>query len=244
MIYHFDTIYKRDDSHTDARAFLNSYWIDSCTVSAIADFLRTSGQHDGIRIYFGCALQNDPAYGTDQYKKKSTLFIFPTIKRTSTSPEVSEHGDNLIPIPIPTTCLFRSEYIKPAGSATAEIGEFSKVYCKSTNPVAKQKDSLSKAIWIDSCVIYFIQKTLRKNSATVDGINIRTAAYFDNFTTTIKGRFKPNQSTIIIVPSSPGATGSHTDNWQITEDIFNVTKRIKKIKGAFNHGELCPKACE
>lgn len=240
MIKHFDTTYKVDDSKKDIKAMSNSYWIDSCTISAIADFLRQSKMHSGVRIYFGCSLNEDPNLGTDQYKKRTTIFIFPTKERVSPDPiKISEHEDDLIQIPA-NSCPLKSEYLKPASGASPEIGEFNKVYRKSTAPVKFQKDSLSQAVWVDSCVIYFIQKTLRSFSSITDGVNIRTAAYFDNYTGTVRGRFKPNQSTIIIVPSSPDNNNSHIDNWEIIDAILSY----KSIKGAgLNHGELCPQIC-
>jgi hypothetical protein len=241
MINHFDTIYRLQDDHiTKVRAFDSSYWIDACTVAAIAKFLKDSNRHDGIRIYFGCSLTADPVYGSNQYKKKTTLFIFPTKKRAATSPDMSEHGNELIQIPV-SGCTPGSSYLKAPGNANPEIDAFNITYRKSSGPVKFQKDSLSQAVWIDSCVIYFIDNLLKNNSSIVDGINIRTAAYFENFAKPIKGRWKKNQSTIIIVPSSL-REGKHEDNWDIITAL--KTKKKKQLAGAFNHGELCPKACD
>ena len=240
MINHFDSIYRMQDDHqTKVRAFDSSYWIDACTVSAIAKFLKTSTKHDGIRIYFGCSLKPDLSYNSDQYKQKTTLFIFPTQPQTSTNSDMSEHGDDLIQIPT-SGCAIKSNYLKPPGNANSEIEAFNKTYRKSTTLARLQKDSLSQAIWIDSCVIYFIDNLLKSNNGIVDGINIRTAAYFENFNKPVKGRWKKNQSTIIIVPSSLDH-GRHIDNWDIIDALIAQKKR--RLSGALNHGELCPQVC-
>jgi hypothetical protein len=237
MIKNFNDIYKRDDKHADIRAFLNSYWIDSCTITSIATFLKKSNRYDGIRIYFGCALVDSAGYDNDPYKKKTTLFIYPTYKRKVTDPKMSEHMDSLEVMPT-DNCSLHCEYIKPPTFATSEIYEFNRTYRKSTAKV--QKDSLSKSIWIDSCVIFTIQNVLRNFSTDVDGVNIRTAAYLPSFTKTISGKIYKNQSTILIVPSSPSNGGKdHLDNWNIIQKILDK----HNYGSALNHGELCPQVC-
>jgi hypothetical protein len=236
MIHHFDTIYKVDDTHTDIPAFRDTYWIDACTISAVADFLRNSHNHDGVRIYFGCGLEDDPGYGTDPIKRKSTIFIYPTTKRIPSRANKSDHLDG-DPSQISIGNCAPSDYIKPPHLSVPEIEQFNIVYRKSSGPAARQKDSLSRSIWLDSCVIYFIDEAIKANSNVVDGINVKGAAYFKNFPKPIRGKFKPNQSTLIIALSNNDNT--HSDNWDIIEEVKNKFFR----GGGLNHGELCPDDC-
>jgi len=243
MINHYDSIYDKDDSNHSINALLNEYWIDSCTIFAIASYLKTTAKYDGVRISFGCSTVTETGtYPSQQYQNTSTIFIYPTT--VSATPGHKDSTEIVIPV---SGCSTPSKYIKPYTEASGKMFVFDKIYRKHprlSDPILK--DSLSKGVWIDSCLIYFLEKFIKENSDTLDGVNIKLAAYFGNEAdpTLPRGRLYKNQSTIIIVPTSPDISNrnNHIDNWEIIELLMK--KKAKKLSGALNHGELCPKSCD
>ncbi|HMJ46125.1 MAG TPA: hypothetical protein VK498_02285 [Ferruginibacter sp.] len=239
MINHYDTIYDKDDADQSINALLNNYWIDSCTIFAISKYLKTTAKYDGIRFSFGCSTIKEPgSYPGQQYQNTSTIFIYPT---TISATGHKDSTEIVIPVPNCTT----SNYIKPYPEASGKISVFDKIYRKRSKPGNPAlKDSLSQGVWIDSCVVYFIEKLIRENKDTLDGVNIKLAAYLGNETTSPRGKFKPHQSTMIIVPTSPaqGDPNTHIDNWEIIEILMK--KKAKAFSAGLNHGELCPNKCD
>ncbi len=243
MMVHYDTIYGRDDSHRPINAMKNNYWIDACTINAIASFLKSSGRHDGIRIKFGCEKDDDTAtFPGQQYKKKTTFFIFATTIRPNPSdPSNPDHtNDNSLTIPI-SSCTNGSEFIKPFAYANEKMLAFDKTYRKHLAPGGRAlKDSLSFGVWIDSCVISYLDKLIKTPRLQLDGVNVKLGAYFEKIPN-LKSQVYSNQSTIMMVPTSPDGT-SHRDNWEVT-GAFEAAFQKKFFNRALNHGQLCPNQC-
>ena len=235
MKNHFDSIYRKDDSRRDINAFLKNYWLSSCAIIDISSYLRkNSDKFDGIRINFGCSAINDyNSYPNQQYTNKTTFFIIPTVH------SANGHKDStqaMIPLP---SCPNGCEFIKPYSEVSTKIAVFDKVYRKyNLSSRIALKDSLSKGIWLDSCVISFIADLLLKFPTILDGVNLVTGAYFGNEPKVPNGLFRKNQSTIIIVPSN---IITHSDNWDIIE-AFMSSKRVSGT--GLNHGQLCPEICD
>ena len=224
MMGDFITIYGRDDQWNEINAFASSYWINACTVYGIENFLKTqtdqSGKliYDGIRIYLGCEVVPDlVTFPNEQYQNKTSLFIFPTKKRIpSPGNSQSTHIDEKIKISVPGC---NSPFLQDNSVAKNKIEAFDKVYRKSELPKAGQKDSLSKSVWIDACVIFTIAKLLRLPNANLDGVNINLAAYgFKN--PDIASQDYEQQSTLIIVPSYL-KFGEHRNNWAVVECLYS-----------------------
>ncbi|MBS1753654.1 MAG: hypothetical protein R2765_01430 [Ferruginibacter sp.] len=239
LFNNFNTIFKTEGGKP-INAFEPVYWLDNCTVEGIATFLKTQKDPatgkalDGIRIFFGCETKDNPKYGTDPYKRQTTINIFPTYFEKATAPNISDHKTSKQKITITGICS--SPYLQDYNTADLQNKEFEKIYRK-----GGIKDSLSKSVWIDACVIYTLVKLLKLPKANIDGVNINMAAYDNSYPRL--SRLKDNQTTVILVPTRLNGT-KHENFWDIIECI---NKKIEKMgllpSGGFNHGELCPNNC-
>lgn len=239
MINHFNTVYGNYSNGNRIDALKREYWIDSCTIFAISSFLKSSGIFDGIRIHFGASTINDPRYSAP-YQNQSSIFIYPTTKSQK------GHKDSLeILIPKHSLCTTSSPYIESYATAGNKISVFERIYHQnSPAPADSQNYSLSKGVWVDACVIYYMENLIRSSDSTLDGIRIYTAAYLGNETRLPRGAKAKQASTIIMVPTTPDGA-NHKDNWDIIKEIIIQLKNKYKIMGAgLNHGELCPQQCE
>jgi len=245
MMGDFDYIYKEDRAVYPVNALLNNYWLNAREISDIAQYLKQANKYDGVRIYMACALDPDEVtYKNQAYQNECTVFIFPTIKRNPPlgNPLKTDHqtdqNSQLHTMPYASKC----RYIKEFNVALPFITKFDELYRK--NPMMgekpQKKDALSKSVWVDSCVIYALDRILTAYSAELDGANIILGAYSKK-NPKCPSQLYPTQSTILLVPTNRG--GAHQPNWDII-DLY--TKRVQKIFGAggFNHGELCPQQCE
>lgn len=251
MIGHFDTVYRQDDEYKPISAFDPTYWIDSATIFKIEQFLQSKTKtgdliYDGIRIYLACEVNPDENnYHNEMYQNKTTIFIFPTTKRSfPTVTSQSTHMDSLVKIP-----GTNSPYVQENDNASPKIKAFTEFYRKHNIPRSGEwKDSLSKSIWIDQCVISSVAKLLRLKKANLDGVNITMAAYNDNMYYSINkpenlGLLYPNQSTLLIVPTNLDH-GKHVPNWDIIDCLYQKLINKKEFfPSALNHGELCPQLC-
>ena len=246
MLARFDNIYKTDDLGHTVNALLNNYWIDSCTVFRIASYLR-SQQYDGVRVYFACEEQeNTGAYPGEQYKNKSSIFIYPTQTLAAPPPAgQSEHVD--VDVVIPTTgCSIPTGYFETKAAASGKLSSFKTVYRKTGAGGIALKDSLSISVWVDSCVVFALEKFIKDNSAKrIDGANIKMAAYETKDLVLRPSQKHHKQSTFIIVPTNPNTTGGHDDNWTIIKSFYKFIRAYRPAgaPGGMNHGELCPQVC-
>ena len=238
MIKKFDTVYGKDRGGENIGALIRDYWIDSCTIYAVAAFLNSSSAFDGVRFNFGASTINDSGtYPKPPYQNKTTFFIIPTGK-SATGHADSSH----ILIPQLGNCASPFEFIKPFSVASSSIAVYENVYHKNA-PVGKDS-SLSKGIWIDACVIRYMATIIKKSGATVDGISVHTAAYTGSETRLPRGTKQKYASTIVMVPTSPDGA-NHSDNWAVIKEIIIQLqkKNVAAFGAGLNHGELCPTSC-
>ena len=245
MMTTFVNIFGKEGGAT-IRSFEPVYWLDKCVVKGIANYLRTQTgpggkKLDGVRIYMACELTDNPSYGTDPYRRRTSVYIFPTITQIAVPPATSDHQTVQQKIPLTGTCS--SVYLQDYAIADAQHRAFNSVYRK--EGTAKLKDSLSKAVWLDSCIIFTLEKLIQLPNANIDGANVNMVAYDATITPTmpVRGRFKDIQTSIILVPTHM-VGGVRKDYWEITDCLFDHAKAMGWAPpGGFNHGELCPQVC-
>ncbi len=239
LFNNFTNFFKTENGQL-INAFEPVYWLDNCTVEGIATFLQThkdpaTGKAlDGIRIFFGCETKDNPKYGTDPYKRQTTINIFPTYFEQSTTVNISNHKTSKQKITLTGICS--SPYLQDYGTVELQNNEFEKIYRKGGT-----KDSLSKSVWIDACVINTLVKLIKLPKANIDGVNVNMASYDKSYP--LLTRLRENQTTVILVPTKLNGT-NHENFWDIVDCI---NKKIEKMgwmpPGGFNHGELCPNNC-
>ena len=186
-----------------------------------------------------CEANPDSQYGQDQYKNKVKILILPTVFKTTADPKVSEH---LTDMKSKLEIYATSGNIESYSSTILKKNYFDKIYRKNPGTGVKpSKDSLSQSIWIDSCVIVTLDNILKNNPTTHDGVNFSMAAYKTK-NPKLQSQLYPNQSTVILIPTKPNASGSHDSDWAIIE-AFIRAKIYKAVSAGLNHGELCPTKC-
>lgn len=238
----FVNIYKQDGSGKYVEAVPDSFLLDACTISDIATYL-LKNKNDGIRIFMNCELVADnTSYPNQQYKNKAGIFIFPTIYDSNISdPNKSKHITDKNSTLHEQACAVKSPYIKAwTSDVENKIAKFDNLYRK--NPIGSEtsikKDAFSQAVWIDSCVIFTLDRILKKFSLTHDGICIHLGAY-KKIDPKRPSQKYDTQSTMIIAITIKDV--NHTSDW----DIIDKYMKLKMFApGAFNHGELCPKICD
>lgn len=245
MIQNFKDIFKKEGG-ADIRAFEPVYWLDKCVINGVADFLRsrrdpTTGQKfDGIRIYMACELSDNAGYGTDLYKRRTAVYIFPTINEAPTGTRTSNHKTIQQKISLTGTCS--SFFLQDYATAYPQHKAFDTIYRK--EGTTKLKDSLSRSIWIDSCIVFTLQKLANLRYANIDGININMATYDKTIPVAVPGRGgRDIVSTVILVPTHMVGS-ARKDYWDITDCLFNHAKALGWAPpSGLNHGELCPQIC-
>ncbi len=247
MMTNFVNIFGKEGG-APIRSFEPVYWLDKCAVKGIADFLRTQTgpggkKFDGIRIYMACELNDNGSYGADPYKRRTSVYIFPTINEAPTGSRTSNHKTIQYKIFLTGTCS--SFYLQDYTIADPQQTEFKKIYRKEGTAILK--DSLSSSIWIDACIVYTLEKLINLPNAHIDGININMASYDATIKPTIPvpGRgARDVVSTVILVPTH--MVGSdRKDYWDITDCLFKYAKALGWAPpGGLNHGELCPQVCD
>lgn len=238
----FVNIYKIDGLGKYVNAVPDSFLLDACAVSDIASYL-LKNKNNGIRIFMSCELAADNAsYPNQQYKNKAGIFIFPTkydstITDTNKSMNVTDKNSTLHE----QACASQSPYIKAwVGAAERKIAKFDSLYRKNPvgNETTSKKDAFSQAVWIDSCVVFTLDRILKQFSSTHGGICIHLGAY-KTLDPRRPSRIYPTQSTMLIAITKKD--GKNTSDW----DIIDRYIKLKMFApGAFNHGELCPKLCD
>jgi hypothetical protein len=253
MKNHFDTIYGIDDQRRYIDAMRKNYFIDSCTLYAIASFLRSSKKHDGIRILFGCEIKDNPRYGGQQHKRETTLNIWPTKFRANPADPTEPSHDNDTKSIIPTTgCAGKTEFIRSFTDFNQMRAAFKNTYRKEqVSDGSRPKDSLSLGVWIDSCVIFYIEQMLKDNQLDLAGIFVRPAAYFTK-QANLKSQVYAHQSTFILEPVSV-RHGVQQPEYYTRPDIINElikyldkNQKLKFMPGGgstLNHSQLCPNQC-
>lgn len=243
MINHFNDIYRRHGKPDFKDSLTASVWIDSCVIIALGEFLlKHEKEYDGVRIY-NCAYKGkSPSRPRQKYQNESSILIQLTVPSTNADGSLGHRSvDTNFDFP---TCKpeFQNFNLKP-GQADKMIGHFNKLYRKSRAEDQSRDaaiDSLSLGVWFKSCVIEALANDLKNTSNNLDGILVFGAAY-DQMIPNLGGQFKANQSTFVVVVSSPDGKGGHTPNWNVNK-IAEKDFRPKFLNG-YNHGELCPDLC-
>lgn len=254
MIRIFKNSFKKH-AGMDIRAFEPILWLNKCEIQGIESYLKTQTdpttkkKFNGVRIFMACETKDNASYGSDPYKRRTSVFIFPTIY----SPAAGKSDNKTVKekIPLSGTCF--SPFLQDWTTiAEPQIKEFDIIYRKKGKP--EFIDSLTQSIWVDSCVVFTMAKLIGLPNAKIDGININMAAYDKTIITTtpVRGRSvsKDLQSTVILVPTHL-VGGKQENYWDITDCLFNNYKAnylklygIAPPPGGFNHGELCPQVCD
>jgi hypothetical protein len=199
---------------------ITTFWVDKCSVISLAAFLSKETARDGAWITSACAETADNA---------TTIFIVPT---RSTGKNHPEEWDTFKPAP---DCAKEcADYFTFKAQAEKRIAKFESVYRENG-----KKDSLTSKVWVDKCVFKSIVALFTQYSY-LDGINIEMAAY-DKMMPGI-GQIKPIQSTIVIVPTKPGAGGKHENDWDTQQKLYTLSQQ-QAAPPAYNHGQLCPSLC-
>lgn len=208
-----------------------SYWVDSCAIGILWDFLEQNKKYDGVWVTFAC----EEATGS-----KTSIRLVPS-KETSTGDHSSEWAA-LSGLSIPAGCTVGDIF----NTDDSKAKNFRKNFRKEGG--AEVKD-LSRKVWVDTCVIHILRTIINeyKNSTSttkLDGVFIYSAAYDTQLQV---GRRPPGynpamkQSTVVLVPSYR-CRDERLPAWSVNKFIFD--KYVKATgMGGFNHGELCPNAC-
>lgn len=238
MTSHFDTLYgEYPQTTTNIDAIKRKFWLDSSTIYSINEALQAN--FDGVRFHFTAATTPTLGYGVP-YQNETGILIYPTVKSDS------GHRDSFALIRKCPTCPLAPSYVEAySGSGDMKIKAFDSIYHKNSPAPADPKNySLSKAVWIDPCVIRFMANLITESGGRVDGISVMTAAYLGSETKLPLGAKAKQSSTIVFVPTKPSGA-DHVEDWTIIPDIIiSLNKKgIKTTAGALNHGELCPQKC-
>lgn len=243
MIKHFWGIYRKDSAGREIEPLLDSVWIDSSIIVSLASFLDSSDQHDGVRIYNGAYSTLDTTNHPGQkYPNESTVVLVPTITRTNPAQGQSAHQDDYTKFTMPSSSQktgFRNYNLSKKEVETLKL-KFQKLYRleKNSDDLYSKRDSLSRAVWFDQCVIIKLAKFLKDSKNHLDGVRIYSAAYNSFSSRTGDSQNKPNQSTLLMVLTSVG----HNDNWGFLDSKYMKDDKFKMA--SYNHGELCPKICD
>ncbi len=228
MIKHFKDIYINSSDQINLTK--DSFWVDACAIKALGKYMDTAKGVSGLRIVSAAEKA-----GT----KNETKIFLVTTKDTLRAPGTKTRDDKWDVIIPNTDCKDSKKYFARFRDASNQIKLYEGAYRHNPMPETGTalKDSLSKKVWIDKCVISRLAGFIESNPS-VDGINIKLGAYFTKDPNgKHPGQGYDHQSTVIIIP-----TTGKIDNWKIVEMIKDL---VVKAFGdaALNHGALCPQIC-
>lgn len=98
--------------------------------------------------------------------------------------------------------------------------------------ISSYDDRFSNSVWFDSSVVRFLGNYFDTTKRNVTGIRIYIAQYDKKIEGT--NATVADQTSVIIVPTKP----NKKPDWDA------ITAKTILFKGALNHGELCPQACD
>ncbi len=226
MMKHFKDIFIKPSEKINI--VKDSFWVEACTIKAVAEYMDTAKDITGLRIVFAAEKVNS--------QNVMKIFFVTTQQYVADKNRKDDKWDNSIPNL--ESCNDYKKYFSKFRDAVEQIKLFDSAFRENKVPTSSYaiKDSLSKKVWIDECVIKALAKFM-KAAPTVDGINIKLGAYFSKDTSFHNNQMYNNQSSVILVP-----TTKKLDDWTIVEKIY---KRVmnKRFDQALNHGSLCPQDC-
>ncbi len=232
MITHFkDEFHNKPGLPATMRKLKDSIWIDASVIKGFSDFLSANSKdYDGLRIVMG-------AYSNDS----SCIFLVTT---TANGTGHRERWDAYVPVTSASKIEFRNFNIDEA-IARPLVDSFTTRVRKQTNPHdinSTSFDSLSTKIWLNSCVFSLLSDTIETSGNKLDGVMVYFAAYNKIVPNRASFQKKPNQSTMILVPTIPNGPGKHKADWDAVRVKF-VNLKFTLDPGGYNHGELCPQIC-
>lgn len=232
MITHFKKeFHGKAGLPVEMKKFKDSIWIDSSVIKGFSDFLDINiRDYDGVRIV-------NVAYANDS----SGIFLVPT---TAAGAGHEEKWNAYVPIPGAPT--FRN-YNTDTGIVNPMSRKFKTLFRRQTDPEiigSTAFDSLSAKIWLSSCVFHLLADTIQASKGKLDGVKIYFAAYKQVAPNRVLFQKYANQSTIILVPTTPNAAwGRHKPDWDAVKTKFKTLNWAAPDPGGYNHGELCPQIC-
>lgn len=215
------------------------YWIEKCGIESLHNFLLQNSNYDGVWVTFGSE-DNEP--------HNTTIFFVPTIP--STVDNHTAQWASVPSIPLPTACNASVFFSDNPGT---KVSNFRSRY--RMEGTATEKRGLSKKVWVDKCVIHALDTIIKAYSSTstpLDGINIYSASYDVSLPVQSRpiGYRDINPSTIILVPTyrcpNVDCENCHFPAWDVNNYLYNKYIAMHGMAAglpAYNHGELCPNAC-
>lgn len=223
MITHFETVF---GAGADPKLNRN-YWIQSSVILAFDEFLAKDPEYDGVRFYFG-------EDGTS-----TVVMMVPTkgdyIKHVDQHVKLINHA----PIAGSRVLFNLDEKAEFEPFYTAFLRDFRKEF-PGCDPL-KINDSLSKAVWINKCVINEMAVYMSGTAYKLDGMRVHLSAY-DKLMPEVPHQKVADQSTVVFVVTEDDLAGGHKDNWKIIPEIYKEKLAIFG-GGGYNHGDLCPNNC-
>jgi len=219
MMARFDSIYKKIKTLQPLGYLVSSIWIDAKIINAYANFFDNAGKtYDGARFVNGAT--NDHT--------NTRILLVPT---KPGAPHTDVWGTGIIELESGNTPEY-SDWETEAATANELKDNFYSIYRRSRS-LPRDKDPLSESVWMSKCVFTYLRDQISNTANQIDGIRVYMGAY-GKMTGTVPGQIHPNQSTILLVP-----TTGHKDRW----DLLRPGSSNKKKYDALNHGELCPQSC-
>lgn len=232
MMKTYDSIYRKAGTANERTNLTKSAWIDGMVIGSLADFLESAqgSNYDGVRFMNTATASN----------RESSVHMVPT-KKDPTGANVNKHtndwGPGKFSLRSGETIKFRN-FNTADNIASTLMGNFDRFYRTETS-IPLNKNPLSSGVWISKCVFLSLRDLIDTPDENLDGIRIFMGAYNHFIIPEIPGQFNQFQSTIILVPTSPGnGVDIHNERW----DVIKVRTNWNKDAG-YNHGALCPQIC-
>jgi len=225
-------LYKKKGTPDEVANLADSVWIDAMVIGSFADFLEKEQS-----VYNGGRFMNTAATSNNE----SSLHLVPTKRNAANAKaHLNDWGPGKFGMRDGSQIRFQN-FNTSLGTATTVMGNFERKY-RTKQGVPPDQNPLSAGVWISNCVFLSLRSIIDDPSNQIDGVRIYFGAYSHMMTPKIDGQFDPNQSTIILVPTSSDGAGGHNDRWDIIKARSNPAKWGKDA--GYNHGALCPNQCE
>ncbi|MEI2749014.1 MAG: hypothetical protein V9E88_09700 [Ferruginibacter sp.] len=228
MVKKYRDRYIKEGAADEVTGLTKKFWMPKCLIDELDKFFKAKNIYDGIRIYW---IVDD--------NENATLRILPTTK-TIPETETYKHTSRWDAIfsNDEYPCIKSSSYFQ-YGRSQFQIRKeiFGKKYRQeriSQGEIVADIPDLSSAVWVDSCVIAVLKKTLEKNTNSVAGIWACAGAYLRKDSNSAqRGQDYEFQSTLVFVPGK--------ENGELK---WNIIEKKAPVSGVANHGQLCPQICD
>lgn len=231
MINRYNVLYKKLNTNEMIPHLSNSVWIDEMIINSYGAFFETNGKDfDGVRFVNGTVNNNND----------SKLLMVPT-KPAADNKHTDIWQKGLIR-PLTGNSTQYQDWETNADRAETLMNNFRTIY-RSIEGVPYNKNPLSESVWISSCVFKALRALIEDPDNQIDGVMVYFGAYEKIMNDPeVPGQFHPNQSTVLLVPTSSDGNQGHTPRWDIIKSQV-IVKKIRPNDNAYNHGELCPSRC-